>query len=148
MKSRPGVEVWRFVALILLLARPLFGATAPAATANPSDGCNDPPLPDIVEGGSFHLRRGGRRLSNYKVPPFTPVLPARFKQTGRLYRGTFRLCVSKAGTVRKVCVLQSTGEIAIDEAWRAAFKKWIYEPYVPAGKPTRFCETLYFQDGT
>lgn len=58
--------------------------------------------------------------------------------------GSFRLCITEAGSVAGVVVLESTGLQAYDAKLMAGIRKWRYRPFLVDGKPAQVCTTAHY----
>jgi TonB family protein len=58
--------------------------------------------------------------------------------------GSFKMCLSTAGTVSMVDVLKSTGYSEYDTLIRLAMVDWTYRPYEVKGKPSPVCTAVTF----
>ena len=58
--------------------------------------------------------------------------------------GSFRLCITEAGSVAGVVMLESTGLQAYDAKLLAGIRKWRYRPFLVDGKPAPVCTTVYY----
>jgi len=87
----------------------------------------------------FISESSARQLVKYKVEPEYPATARQFHIAGEVIA---QLTVGPDGKVETID--EAKGNLILQASVKTVLRKWIFGPYVPEGKPTRFKTSLTF----
>lgn len=103
-----------------------------------------PPPPPSLKIVPQHTLESLRIAGNKQILPPKAVKLAMAERGQRRLVSTWKLCVSRAGTVDRALPLKSSGYITYDLRIRAELRRWRYRPFMVNGRATPVCTAVTF----
>ena len=92
-----------------------------------------------------HLIEGSRIEGNPRIAPPDSVRQAMARLDQQKLDGAVKMCLDRAGTVRSLRILRSTGHAEYDQRLLAGMRTWRYRPYkLDSGAAVPVCTVVTF----